>query len=204
MKRKGEGELPNLACHRESIPKQSQFASLLFRWQKQSFCSPEVLEVGSWGYPKNLFPTHLHLGPVALHELHYAATSTQGISSQERLGKSMQIGLSGIAIASIQQIAYPETFWLFLKDCFVFLTQEKAFRKLSKLLPPTYVGSCSLLLLFILHLLFTHKCCSSKYSRTFFSSSVVVCCQGDEMLLLFSGEAQDMMDEMSQIIRLFL
>lgn len=57
---------------------------------------------------------------------------------------------------------------------FCFLTQEKAFRKLSKLLPPTYVGSCSLLLLFILHLLFTHKCCSLKYSSTFFSSSV--CC----------------------------
>lgn len=81
----------------------------------------------SWGYPKNLFPTHLHLGPVALHELHYAATSTQGISSQERLGKSMQIGLSRIAIASLQQIAYPETFWLFLKDCFGFFDPRESF-----------------------------------------------------------------------------
>lgn len=72
------------------------------------------------GYPKSLLPTHSQLVPAALPDLRYAATSTQGISSQEWLGKSMQMGLSGIAIASIQQIAYPETYWLFLKDCFVF------------------------------------------------------------------------------------
>lgn len=46
--------------------------------------------------------------------------TTRGIFLQEWLEKSMQIGLSGIAIASIQQIAYPEMFWLFLKDCFGF------------------------------------------------------------------------------------
>lgn len=122
-------------------------------------------------YPKIPFPTSLQLG----HEPHSTAMATQGTSSQERLAKSAQIGLSGVAVGSIQQTANPETLWLFLKDCFgVISTQEKAFRKLSKLLPPTYVGSCSLLLLFILHLLFTHKRCSLKYSRTFFSSSV--CC----------------------------
>lgn len=121
-----------------------------------------------WHILKSHFQTSLQLG----HELHSAAMSTQGISSQEWFA---QTGLSGIAIDSIQQTANPETLWLFLKDCFgVIVTQEKAFRKLSKLLPPTYVGSCSLLLLFILYLLFTHKCCSLKYSRTFFSSSV--CC----------------------------
>jgi len=58
--------------------------------------------------------------------------------------------------------------------CCFLLNQKKAFRKLSELLPPTFVGSCSLVSLFILHLLFTHKCCSLKYSRTFFSPSM--CC----------------------------
>lgn len=51
--------------------------------------------------------------------------TTQGISLQAWLGKSMQIGLSGIVIASIQQIVYPEKFWLFLKDFFFFFFKPR-------------------------------------------------------------------------------
>lgn len=159
------------------------FLDLLFPLDNRS-CHLAVLRCWRWGaegYPKNLCQAVFRCcrSPWSAHSCHSCPRHLL-----PRMVRKVKADWAQWHCYSL-----PWNVLVIFEGLFCILTQEKYFRKLTKLLPPTYVGFCSLLLLFILYLLFTQFTTVWNIAEHFSVRQCVVCCQGDEMLLLSSGEA---------------